>query len=115
MKYKIYVSAYNEEAQQILVSFSSDETNHEAADYTAFAFDLSMYPDKTADEIVQELLRVAPNYCKEQITVESYRNDDEKSEAIRALVGREFEMEEAEVFGENGFRQQDGAENAEEL
>ena len=94
MNYKIYISAYLEETNQILVSFSSDETEREAIDYQSLAFDLAPYGDDTPEEIIAKILKLAPTICSDIVVSESYKTDDAKASAMRELVGKSFEYKE---------------------
>jgi hypothetical protein len=51
MNYKIHISGYIESTQQLLVSFSCDDTKHEAKDYQALAFDIVPYGDMSVSKI----------------------------------------------------------------
>lgn len=99
MNYKIYVSAYLEESNQLLISFSSDGTDKEAMDYQSMAFDVIPYGDISAQEIVKEIAKVAPTICNDIITAESYTATDQKSIDLRGLVGQSFEFTEDELAG----------------
>lgn len=99
MKYKIHVSAYLEESNQLLVSFSSDDTKREANDYQSMAFDVVPYGDITASEIVKEIAKAAPTICEDMKVAEVYENDDERSLELKNLVGRDFEYTDDNLEG----------------
>lgn len=98
MKYKIHISAYIEESQQLLVSFSSDETAREAEDYGAFAFDVVPYGDVTPQEIVKQIAKTAPVMAADMKTQEEYQDNSEKADGLRALVGQSFEFTDEQLF-----------------
>ena len=98
MNYKIHVSGYIEETQQLLVSFSSDETKLEAKDYQSMAFDIVSYGDVSIEEILRNIARQAPTVCQDIITYESITNNDEKSEEFRNLIGQSFDYEYSDLF-----------------
>lgn len=99
MKYKIHVSGYLEQTNQLLVSFSSDETNHEAADYQSLAFDVVPYGDISVDEILLHISKNAVSLTKDTVVQETYTDDSERSAALRALVGQTLEYTEEELTG----------------
>jgi len=90
MDYKLYVSGYIEETQQLLISFSSDETAREAIDYQSMAFDVVPYGDVTAQEVIDAISKVAPTVCSDVVVQETYKDDSAKAQALRDLVGQEF-------------------------
>lgn len=96
--YKLYVSGYLEESQQLLVSFSSDETNLEAADYPALAFDIIAYGDSTPTEIIRMIAFNARNIIEDQKVIENYKDNSEKAEGLKALVGQTFNYTYEELF-----------------
>ena len=98
MNYKIHVSGYIEETQQLLVSFSSDETKLEAKDYQSMAFDIVPYGDVSIEEILKNIARQAPTVCQDIITYESITNNDEKSEEFRKLIGQSFDYQYKDLF-----------------
>lgn len=97
MKYKIHVSGYLEQSNQLLVSFSSDETNHDAADYQSLAFDVVPYGDVAAQEILDTIAKLAPTICSDIRVAETYEGDDSRAEDLRAFVGQSFEYDEAQL------------------
>jgi hypothetical protein len=99
MKYKIHVSAFLEDSNQLLVSFSSDDTQHDAKDYRSLAFDIITYGDVTADEIIEQIAKCAPSVCADQVVAETYESNDERASALRALVGQSFEYTQEELEG----------------
>lgn len=105
MKYKIYVSGYLEQSNQLLVSFSSDDTNHEAADYQALAFDVVPYGDVTAQEILDAIAKLAPTICSDIRVAETYEGDDSRAEELRAFVGQSFEYDEAQLIAPSAATQ----------
>ena len=90
MDYKLYVSGYIEETQQLLISFSSDETAREAIDYQSMAFDVVPYGDVTAQEVIDAISKVAPTVCSDVVVQETYTDDSAKAQELRDLVGQEF-------------------------
>lgn len=98
MNYKIHVSGYIEETQQLLVSFSCDETKHEAKDYQSLAFDIVPYGDIPVSDILKEIAKQAPTLCQDIVMYEKITNSDEKSEEFRALVGQEFTYAHKDLF-----------------
>ena len=98
MNYKIHVSGYIEETQQLLVSFSSDETKLEAKDYQSMAFDIVPYGNVSIEEILKNIARQAPTVCQDIVTYESITNDDEKSEEFRNLIGQSFDYKFSDLF-----------------
>lgn len=99
MNYKIHVSAYLKDTNQLLVSFSSDDTAHEAADYQSLAFDITGYGDATADEVIAEIAKLAPTICSDIVTSESFTATDEKSASFSALVGQSYTYSQDELDG----------------
>jgi len=65
MNYKIHISGYVSKTNQLLVSFSSDETKHDAKDYQSLAFDLSRFNGQDMPDVLKQIARQAPNICKE--------------------------------------------------
>ena len=98
MKYKLYISGYIEETQQLLISFSSDNTANDAADYQSLAFDVVPYGDVTAQEVIDMIAKVAPTICSDIVTQETYKDDSQKSQDFRALIGQSFEYDENDLF-----------------
>jgi len=98
MNYKIHVSGYIEETQQLLVSFSCDDTNHEAKDYQSLAFDIVPYGDMSVSDILKQIARQAPTLCEDIVMYEKFTGSDEKSEGFRSLVGQEFVYEHKDLF-----------------
>ena len=98
MSYKIYISGYIEETQQLLVSFSSDDTNLEAEDYQAFAFDVVPYGDVTPEELALMIAKNAPTMASDIVTQEKYTDNSEKAEGLRGLVGRSFTYTDEELI-----------------
>lgn len=99
MNYKIYISGYLEETNQLLVSFSSDETEREAKDYPSLAFDLVPYGDISVDEILVHISKNAVSLTKDMVVQETYTDDSERGAALRALVGQTLEYTEEELTG----------------
>jgi len=97
MDYKLYVSGYIEETQQLLISFSSDETAREAIDYQSMAFDVVLYGDVTAQEVIDAISKVAPTVCNDVVVQETYTDNSEKAQALRDLVGQEFTYKDFEL------------------
>ena len=115
MDYKIYISGYIEETQQLLVSFSNDNTKREAIDYQSLAFDVVPYGDVSAEEVVDAIAKVAPTICEDIVTQETYTDDSVKSQELKSLVGQEFVYKDVELFPENQHRQAAVSETTEEL
>jgi len=115
MNYKIYISGYIEETQQLLVSFSNDNTEREASDYQSLAFDIVPYGDVSTQEIVDAIAKVAPTICEDIVTQETYTDNSVKSQELKALVGQEFVYRDVEVFPESHHRQSGVSETSEEL
>ena len=63
-KYKVYVADYNPEERTLLCSFSSQDTKKDAKDYQSFSYDLTIYKDKTPEDIILEIARQGPTICK---------------------------------------------------
>ena len=120
MKYKIHVSAYLEESNQLLVSFSSDETAREAMDYQSLAFDIIPYGDKPAKEILNEIAKTAPTICADMKVQEIYESDDSRAADFRELVGQSFEYDENDIHESGAAQERDAlaskdVEQAEEI
>jgi hypothetical protein len=98
MNYKIHVSGYIEETQQLLVSFSCDDTNHEAKDYQSLAFDILRYGDMSVSDILKEIARQAPTLCQDIVVYEKFTGNDKKSEEFRSLIGKEFAYQHKDLF-----------------
>ena len=88
--YKLHVSGYIEETQQLLVSFSSDDTAREAEDYQALAFDVVPYGEATPEEIMSMIAKTAPTTTGDIVTQETYTESSDKAEGLKALVGQSF-------------------------
>ena len=88
--YKLHVSGYIEETQQLLVSFSSDDTAREAEDYQALAFDVVPYGEATPEEIMSMIAKTAPTTTGDIVTQETYTDSSDKAEGLKALVGQSF-------------------------
>lgn len=93
MKHKLFISGYNESDQQLLVSFSSSETEREAKDYAPLAFDLAPYGDAPIKDILDMIANVAVSTCEDIATYESFQVDGERAEEIRSVVGKTFEYD----------------------
>jgi hypothetical protein len=98
MNYKIHISGYIESTQQLLVSFSCDDTKHEAKDYQALAFDIVPYGDMSVSDILKEIAKQAPTLCQDIVMYEKITDNDEKSEEFRSLIGKEFVYEHKDLF-----------------
>jgi len=112
MKYKLHVSAYLEETNQLLISFSSDATGREAADYEAMAFDIVPYGDVTAQQILDQIAHNAPTISSDTVVAESYQSDDSRAEDLRAFVGQSFEYDENDLFDSQATEERQAAANA---
>jgi hypothetical protein len=97
MKYKLYISGYIEETQQLLVSFSSDETAREAIDYQSMAFDVVPYGDVTSQEVIDAIAKVAPTVCSDIVVQETYEDNSVKAQSLKNLVGQEFSYEKSDI------------------
>jgi len=115
MNYKLYVSGYIEETQQLLISFSSDETAREAIDYQSMAFDVVPYGDVTAQEVIDAISKVAPTVCSDVVVQETYTDDSAKAQALRDLVGQEFTYKDFELASVSGHRQASEQESSESI
>ena len=115
MQYKLYISGYIEETQQLLVSFSSDDTGAEAADYQSLAFDVVPYGDVTAQEVVDSIAKVAPTICSDIVAQETYTDDSQKAQDLRGLVGQTFTYDEADLVSVSGHRQANQSGDADTL
>ena len=98
MNYKLYISGYIEETQQLLVSFSSDDTKREAIDYQPMAFDVVPYGDISAEDVVKNIAKTAPSITNDMKIQEEYTNNDDKTEALRSLVGQTFNFTHQELY-----------------
>ena len=96
--YKLYVSGYIEETQQLLVSFSSDDTARDAADYPALAFDVVPYGEATPQEIMSMIAKTAPATTSDIVTQETYTDSSDKAEGLKALVGQAFSYSDEDLF-----------------
>ena len=96
--YKLHVSGYIEETQQLLVSFSSDATAREAEDYQALAFDVVPYGEATPEEIMSMIAKTAPTTTSDIVTQETYTDSSEKAEGLRALVGQSFTYTDSDLL-----------------
>lgn len=96
--YKIYISGYIQETQQLLASFSSDDTAREAADYPALAFDVVPYGEATPEEIVSMIAKTAPTTTSDIVTQETYTDSSDKVEGLKALVGQTFSYSYEDLF-----------------
>ena len=115
MNYKLYVSGYIEETQQLLISFSSDETAREAIDYQSMAFDVVPYGDVTAQEVIDAISKVAPTVCSDVVVQETYTDDSAKAQSLRDLVGQEFTYKDFELASVSGHRQASEQESSESI
>ena len=98
MNYKIYVAGFIESTQQLLVSFSCDDTKYEATVYQSLAFDIVPYGDMSVTDILKEIARQAPVVCKDIIMAERVTDNSERAEKIRSLVGKDFVYEHKDLF-----------------
>jgi len=90
MNYKIYVAGFIESTQQLLVSFSCDDTKHEATVYQSLAFDVVPYGDMSVTDILKQIAKQAPVVCKDIIMAEKVIDNSERAEEFRSLVGKDF-------------------------
>jgi hypothetical protein len=114
MKYKLYVSGYIEETQQLLISFSSDETANEAADYQALAFDIVPYGDISAQQIIDNIAKTAPTICNDMVIQETYTDNSEKANSLKNLIGKEFVYNDSTLV-ESYHRKKENEEESESL
>jgi len=112
MKYKLHVSAYLEETNQLLISFSSDTTDREAADYQALAFDIVPYGDVTAQQILDMIAHNAPTISNDIVVAETYQSDDSRAEDLRAFVGQSFEYDENDLVTSQAAEERQAAADA---
>ena len=96
MKYNVYVSGYLEETNQLLVSFSSDETGRDAKDYPSLAFDLISYGDIDPEQILLNIAKCAPTYCSDIYLAEKYEGNHERREEFLSFVGKTFEFDDSQ-------------------
>lgn len=96
--YKLYVSAYIEETQQLLVSFSSDDTARDAADYQALAFDIIPYGDASAEEIMAAIAKTAPTTVADMVAQEQYQDNSERAGELKSLVGQTFTYTDDDLY-----------------
>lgn len=116
MKYNVYVSGYLEETNQLLVSFSSDETGRDAKDYPSLAFDLISYGDIDPEQILLNIAKCAPTYCSDIYLAEKYEGNHERREEFLSFVGKTFEFDDSQ-FDESQasqHREQQAALDAEQ-
>lgn len=111
MNYKIHVSGYIEETQQLLVSFSCDDTKHEAKDYQSLAFDIVPYGDMSVSDILKEIAKQAPTLCQDIVMYEKVTDNSEKSEEFRALIGQEFSYNDDDLFKSQASQERETALN----
>lgn len=97
-KYKVYVADYNPETRSLLCSFSSQDTKKDAKDYQSYNYDLTIYKDKTPEDIILEIARQAPTICKDVEDKEQYAISKEEDEILEKLEGKEFEYTHQELF-----------------
>ena len=90
MNYKIHVAGFIENTQQLLVSFSCDDTKHEATVYQSLAFDVVPYGDMSVTDILKQIAKQAPVVCKDIIMAEKVIDNSERAEEFRSLVGKDF-------------------------
>lgn len=98
MNYKIHISGYVSKTNQLLVSFSSDETKHDAKDYQSLAFDLSRFDGQDMPDVLKQIARQAPNICKEIKEEEKNEYITIQGEKIKSLVGQSFEYHHDDLF-----------------
>ena len=98
MNYKIYVAGFIESTQQLLVSFSCDDTKHEATVYQSLAFDVVPYGDMSVTDILKQIAKQAPVVCKDIIMAERVTDNSERAEGFRSLVGQEFTYQHKNLF-----------------
>jgi len=115
MNYKLYISGYIEETQQLLVSFSNDNTEREAIDYQSLAFDVVPYGDISTEEVLDAIAKVAVTICEDIVAQEKYTDNSVKSQELKSLIGKEFVYRDVEVFPESQHRQSGVSETSEEL
>ena len=115
MNYKIYVAGFIESTQQLLVSFSCDDTKHEATVYQSLAFDIVPYGDMSITDILKEIARQAPVVCKDIIIAEKVTDNSEKAQAFRDLVGQEFTYKDFELARVSPHRQAPEQESSEAI
>ena len=97
-KYKVYVADYSPESRTLLCSFSSQDTKKDAKDYQSYSYDLTIYKDKTPEDIILEIARQGPTICKDIEDREQYAISDEEDEILEKLEGKEFEYTHQELF-----------------
>lgn len=97
-KYKVYVADYSPESRTLLCSFSSQDTKKDAKDYQSYSYDLTIYKDKTPEDIILEIAKQGPTICKDIEDREQYIISDEEDEILEKLEGKEFEYTHQELF-----------------
>jgi hypothetical protein len=91
---KMKIVGYDEENNSLLASFASDTTaSQNPADYPALAYQpISMWPDVTdADEIAKRMAVSGMYQAHQQAIKETFESDKTRIDALKALVGQEFE------------------------
>lgn len=91
---KMKIVGYDENNHSLLVSFAGDTTaSQNPADYPALAYQpISMWPDVTdAVEITRRIAVSGMYQVQQQEIKENFESDQTRIDALKALVGQEFE------------------------
>lgn len=98
MNYKIHISGYVSRTDQLLVSFSSDETKCDAKDYQSLAFNLSRFDGQDMSDVLKQIARQAPNICNQIKKEEENKDITALGEEFKPLVGQSFEYHHDDLF-----------------
>jgi len=98
MNYKIHISGYVSRTDQLLVSFSSDETKCDAKDYQSLAFNLSRFDGQDMPDVLKQIARQAPNICNQIKKEEENEDITALGEEFKPLVGQSFEYHHDDLF-----------------
>lgn len=91
---KMKIVGYNEDNHSLLVAFASDTTaSQNPADYPPLAYQpISMWPDVTDVTELTRRIAVSGMYqAQQQAVKETFESDQTRINALKALVGQEFE------------------------
>ena len=91
---KMKIVGYDETNHSLLVAFASDTTaSQNPADYPALAYQpISMWPDVTDTVEITRRIAVSGAYqAHQQAIKETFESDQTRIDALKALVGQEFE------------------------
>lgn len=82
----------------MLVSFSSDETKHDAKDYQSLAFNLSRFNGEDMSDVLKQIARQSPNICNGIKKEEESEDITVQGEKFKPLVGQSFEYHHDDLF-----------------